>query len=448
MILSLFLRKKFLLLALSSMFVVTAFAQEDPSDEKDELSNAISLSTLFEQTEDELVLVPEKGFIKESEYKELSEKKELVLDIPPTIESSKPLVDLSSVPFPEEIYQELIQYTLGQDEAMKSLATFLHEHLITVELRKAALKEPKNSLLSGLSLEKPNILMMGPTGCGKTSSINVLARFLNVPFATGNATEWTAQGYIGGKWQDVFEKLASNAETLQIKEKKSKNSKDILKRAEHGIVFIDEIDKLCTKSFGDLDVIDRVQQELLPAIQGTELELNYGYLDTSNILFIAGGAFPGLISSEEGKEQKKGDLKKTITPQDLERYGMLPELAGRLCNIVQFSSLNKEAMKQIITSSKNSFLTQYMKKYQIAYGITLTFAEETIDYIAELAAQQKTGARAINAMIFKLMQDKTFKIREYVGKKLHIDKKTAKEALKGFVPSKEEISPSVAHLYL
>lgn len=409
-----------------------------------------------------------------------------------TEESSTPsipekgLIDLTDMLFPEDIYKPLIMHTIGQDSAMESLATFIHQHLINNQLRKAIKENPTHPLLEGMKFEKPNILMMGPTGSGKTSSLEVLATFLKIPFAMGNATEWTAQGYIGGKWQDVFEALVSNANILaqrennanvvseykssllqeQTTKRKSRKKKitsepskselsstkppvNPLQIAAHGIVFIDEIDKICNQTSGELDVIKRVQEELLAVIQGTKLKLKSGaILDTSGILFIAGGAFPGLVSSHSIGSKEYTPI--TITPKKLEAYGMLPELAGRLCNIVQFSALSKESLKKIILTSKSSPLLYHTQMYKIAYGINLVINEDVIDYVAEAASRQSTGARAINAMISQLMKGKTFNIRDYIGRSLVIDKEMAVKALSEFTKtdSKEDIPLSVRMMYL
>lgn len=343
---------------------------------------------------------------------------------------------LEGILYPNEIFDHLVKFTIGQDEAMRSLATFLHEHLVTIRLREFLQENPDDPLYQDLSLDKPNILMMGPTGCGKTSSLVVLSKILDIPLAIGNATEWTSQGYIGGKWQDVFDDLYSASRSLLREKGRPSSTSDTQSAAEHGIVFIDEIDKLCVASSGDLEVINRVQQELLPAVQGMKLELKSGgTIDTTNVLFIAGGAFPGLISSDQ---PKKGEPIKSIAPRDLERYGMLPELAGRLCNIVQFSALSQANLKDIILSSKSSALAQYIRKYKLAYQIDLTLEDGVIDYMAKVASKQRTGARALNSMIFRLMEDKTFNIRRYVGKPLIITKAEAREMLKNFEPKKED----------
>lgn len=427
----------------STFFSAGGFAQDDkPTDPTKE--DHVILFVLPPDFFGKLMMEDERGEdSKETEAPKKPEETITTAPLEPEKKDEKPpekkAVDLSGILFPDEIYSHLTQYTIGQEEAMKSLATFIHEHLMTVRLREAALQNPEDNDLKNLKLEKPNILMMGPTGTGKTSSLMLISELLKVPFAVGNATEWTAQGYIGGKCQDVFEKLVSNSQSLLRSQKKTAGKGAVLKTAAHGIVFIDEIDKICNKSAGELEVIDRVQQELLPIIQGTDLKLNSGdTLDTSNILFIAGGAFPGLIpNSDDLKDNYSKKLGKkeqeVITPRMLEAYGMLPELAGRLCNIVQFSHLSKENLKKIILSSKNSFLQQYIQKYKVAYQIDLTFSDEAINYIVEAATRQKTGARAINSMIYEIMKDKTFRIKDLMGKPLNMDLDSAKKALSSYV---------------
>ncbi|WP_032112334.1 AAA family ATPase [Candidatus Paracaedibacter symbiosus] len=422
MILSVFLKKISFLLVCGTFFEFGAYAQDQKPTDLIDSGGLLSENLLLE------------SLIKEKE--EIGDEKPIVI----TTEKQKN-IDLTGIPFPHEIHDELIKHTIAQDEAMKSLATFMHQHLVTGRLR-------ENSNLHSLFLEKPNILIVGPTGCGKTSSLAVLSKMLKVPFAVGNATEWTAQGYVGGKWQDLFEKLYSNAQSLLPKE--NINNELVIKKAEQGVVFIDEIDKLCTRGRGDFEIIKRVQQELLPAIQGMEVTLTNGTLNTANILWIAGGAFAGLISSEDSYSQNKKSRRKIpiITPQKLASYGMLPELAGRLCNIVPFSPLSKEDLKQIMLTSKNSFLQQHIYQYKIAYNIDLKFTDDVIDYIAEAALRQQTGARAINPMISKIMEEKTFNIQEYIGSSLKIDKATGKDILKDYIQDPiEEENPSLVMLY-
>ncbi|WP_010299195.1 AAA family ATPase [Candidatus Odyssella thessalonicensis] len=328
-------------------------------------------------------------------------------DTPSPVVEEAPAAPYKSVMFASQIYNQLIQYTIGQDKAMRSLASFIHDHLINLKLCDLSDADPHEPGFADLILEKPNMLMMGPTGCGKTSSLMRLSKILDIPVVVGNATEWTSQGYVGGKWQDIFSKLFFKARAI-LQAKGIKPTMPALQElVERSIVFIDEIDKLCTG--GELDVIDRVQQELLPVIQGTVLELEEGTIDTTNILFVGGGAFPGLIPATNDKTHSK-----RITPHMLEKYGLLPELAGRLCNIIQFSPLDKEDLKKIILHSKASMLSQYIRKYKLAYNIDLVFEEGAIDYIAEAAAQLKTGARAIHAMLFTLMEEKTFNLQQFL----------------------------------
>lgn len=350
-------------------------------------------------------------------------------------------IDLSGIPFPKQIYAELTQYTIGQDSAMKSLATFIHKHLVDIQLQELYADFPESE--GKKSISKSNILLIGPTGCGKTSSLEVLAKYLNVPLVVGNATEWTAQGYVGSKWTDLFEKLYFSTLNFLSKDGKHPTEKEVQYTAEHAIVFIDEIDKLCATG-QDLSVIERVQQELLPVIQGTTVTLEDNQtLDTSNILFIAGGAFPGLLT-ESGKNKNK---LQTITPKMLEKYGMLPELAGRLGNIVQFSNLTQNDLKRIMTTSKSSFMAQYVDQYKLAYKIDLTFSDEAIDYIAEVASHHRTGARAINAMINKVMEDIIFDIGDYMNKPLCIERDVVVKALKDF-EEKEQSNTSHLMMYL
>lgn len=351
-------------------------------------------------------------------------------DIAPAVKRAK--IEIDGIPFPEAIYRELTQYTIGQDDAMRSLSIFIHTHLINTKINdsKDHLETPPSR-----PMEKSNILMLGPTGCGKTSTLEVLARYLGIPLVVGNATEWTSQGYIGRKWQDIFEDLWSSAQSHVSKDNKLHSKKEIQETAEKSIVFIDEIDKLCPGLEGkDLDVISRVQQELLPVIQGTRVKLKNGVeLDTSGILFVAGGAFAGLTTDK--KTPKK------ITAHDLHMYGMLPELAGRLANIVQFAPLEKKHLVDIITKSKHSFMSQFIFKFKVAYGIDLSFSKDAINHIADMASKQLTGARAINIMINKIMEDILFNLADYMDKPLVITKQMAEDSLKSFIPPKKEGPP-------
>lgn len=349
-----------------------------------------------------------------------------------------PKLDMNDVLYPDEIYDHLVKSTVGQDEAMKGLATFIHDHLINLRFKSMIFLDPKFAEYQDIEPVKPNILMVGPTGTGKTSTIQALAKIMNVPMVVGNATEWTTQGYIGSKWQYMFDILYLNAESFLRSQGKTPSKSEIIACAQQGIVFMDEFDKICLENGSDLEVVSRVQQELLPPIQGTTLILNNGEaFDTTNVLFIAGGAFPNLKPSNG----------RILTPHDLEHFGMLPELAGRLGNIVQFKSLDKETLKRIMMTSKSSVLTQLKAKYKLAYDIDLSFSDEALEYISEIAVLQSTGARSLNAMISDIMKDIAFNIRSYKGKPLLITRDHAAKILEKYRPKKEEMNPSVLAMY-
>lgn len=350
-------------------------------------------------------------------------------EVPPLKKAKRP--DLSGVPYPPEIYEHLIQYTIGQERAMRSLANFIHRHLANIKWRKDS-PETYNPY------SKVSILIIGPTGCGKTSTLKTLADYLKIPFVVGNATEWTAQGYVGEKWQGIFDKLYAQASIFLSQSGSAPSDSDILLAAEQGIIFIDEIDKLCTKALSEkgqnLSVIERVQQELLPVVQGTTVRLeNKKTLDTTNILFIAGGAFPGLLSKKNGEKISLQPL----TTMTLEAYGMLPELAGRFGNIVQFSDLSQDDLKRILTESKTSALAEEIDKHRFLYDIELTIVDDALDYIAAIAALHGSGARALNTMLSKVLEGFTFNIKDHRGKPLVIEKEIVVAALKDQEPKKE-----------
>ena len=348
-----------------------------------------------------------------------------------------PKIELDTILYPDEIYEVLVKSTIGQDNAMKQMAAFVHDHLVNLRMREQLNLDPRLAEYKDLNITKPNILMVGPTGTGKTYTIQTLAKLLKVPMVVGNATEWTTQGYIGSKWQYMFDFLYDNAKTLLKEQGKPTDSKSVVEAAQLGIVFIDEFDKICI-SDSELEVVSRVQQELLPPIQGANIVLSNGNgFDTSNVLFIAGGAFPNL----------KPINGKVITPHDLERFGMLPEVAGRLGNIVQLDNLSKDSLKKIMLASKGSVLTQITLKYKLAYGIELAFDEDALDYIAEIAALQNTGARSLNSMITQIMKDRSFNIRSHINKPMLITKKDAEKELEKFRPQKEEKNPSYLAMY-
>lgn len=337
---------------------------------------------------------------------------------------------MRDVMFPQDILANLKKNTMGQDSALARIANAAHEHL--AHLARIKHKVDNANLIA--KKVKQNLLLVGPTGCGKTSSVDHLAQLLNVPMAMSSATDMTAQGYIGGKWQKVFDVLL----------KAAKGKKDL---AERGIVFIDEIDKLCGFSASEDQgaFYQRVQQELLKPVEGTKVQIDNGpELDTSRMMFIFAGAFPGLE-----KIVKKGN---PITPHDLEKYGMIKELVGRIGNIAEFGNLSKEQLLNIMEKSEDSILSLYKLKWKTDYNIDLTFTKKALEVIAEKSLALKTGARSLNTMINLVMENYKLRIPEFVGNKLEIEQKETNAQLQKY--SNDELQnalkndDSYQHMYL
>lgn len=361
---------------------------------------------------------------------------------------------LPPIPTPLEIKAYLDQYVIGQDEAKKYLSVAVYNHYKRIRQQQLAAGNPaekkvlKDAIADGedmVDIEKSNIIMVGPTGTGKTLLAKTIAKLLDVPFAIVDATVLTEAGYVGEDIESLLTRLLQNCDY------------DV-ERAEKGIVFIDEIDKIARKS--DNPSITRdvsgegVQQGLLKLLEGSTVlvppnggrkhpEQKMIAVDTKNILFICGGAFDGIerkIASrlnthvvgygvnEEQKKEQRDNLMRYVLPQDLKSFGLIPEIIGRLPVLTSLDPLDRNALRRILTEPRNALVRQYRKLFEID-GVELEFTDDALDAIVDKAVEYKLGARGLRSIVETVMVDAMFEVPSLKVKTFKVDKAYVEDKL-------------------
>ncbi len=361
---------------------------------------------MFNQNQGMFGDIPQNQKIKKKKQEEPGEKTE---------EKQQGIFDIRHLPAPHVIKQQLDEYVIGQDYAKKVMSVAVYNHY----------KRVLTDTMDEIEIEKSNILMVGPTGCGKTYLVKTLARILQVPLAITDATTLTEAGYIGDDVESVLSKLLAAAD-------------NDVERAEHGIIFIDEIDKIAKKrNTNSRDVSgESVQQGMLKLLEGSDVEVPVGAtnknamvpmttINTRNILFICGGAFPELdkiikkrltsqasigfqAELQDAYDEDENILDK-VTVEDLREFGMIPEFLGRLPIIFSLQAMTEKMLVRVMTEPKNAILKQY-QKLLLLDEVDLQFEEDAIEAVAKKASEKKTGARALRAIIEDFMLDIMYEI--------------------------------------
>ena len=345
-------------------------------------------------------------------------------------------VSLDNIPKPREIKAYLDQYVIGQDDAKRYLSVAVYNHY-------KRLSQPKDD--SGVEIEKSNVIMVGPTGTGKTLLARSIAKLLNVPFTIVDATVFTEAGYVGEDVESILSRL------LQVADY------DVA-ATERGIVFIDEIDKIARKSSNPSITRDvsgeGVQQGLLKLLEGSMVNVppkggrkhpdqDYVHVNTRNILFICGGAFDGIEAKiaqrmnthvvgydnvQSTAQLDRENMMKYILPQDLKSFGLIPEIIGRLPMLTYLKPLDREALRNILTEPKNSLVRQQVKLFEMD-GIALTFDQEALEYMVDKAVEYKLGARGLRSIMEAVMMEAQFESPSWKKKSFTVTKEYAQQQL-------------------